>query len=357
MNDIADHETRQNILSLLDPSRRNQELATKSLDELKKMLNDKTNVLGEITHEQYDEIYKPNPMIRATSEIVSIKHTLSLKEQKLLHWEQNLLMREDDLLRRERELEDREQRLKSGRAKSPTRDRNNSTSSVRPPDPVYREQLLPSFDEYQPYNYTPTGILNGMPNQSLAHSNIFNSSNDLSSPINDIISSMIPNDYDEDAAIREAILKSEMDALQSFDSAQERLLNRERDEIERKRKEEQEADRKANEENERRIKEEQLNVERARKLEEEAEAKRKEEEFSASKYKLENKPLKATDDFLDNFVKMLKSKNFKEIRSYMTTLDATTIQWIIKLKYNGTTFRQHLAVSSDEIYKCITQEE
>ena len=349
MSDLTDREARQNILSLLDPFRKNAELATKSLDELKKMLSDKNDSLGNVTHEQYDEIYKHVNPRRSDPDIILTKHNLALQQQKLFQWEQNLVRREDELALRLQDLEERERKLKLSRSRSPTRDRSESNNTgVRPPDPVYREQLLPSYNEYQPYNYTPTGMLPNVPDQGLSRNSIYNGVSGGSStvertasPTNAMMSALLNTGYDEDEAVRQAIRQSELEALQSLDSAQERLNHKKREEQERKAREE---ERIREEQNSKLREEERLRneaVEREAKEQEEKSRKEFEDNLAKSKYILEKRPLKATEECLDELIDVINTGDFKTIKTHLSKLDTDV-----------TTFRQYLANNSPDIAKC-----
>uniref|UniRef100_A0A6C0BC16 Uncharacterized protein n=1 Tax=viral metagenome TaxID=1070528 RepID=A0A6C0BC16_9ZZZZ len=312
MSTFSDNESRQTILSILDPFRKNLELSTKSLDELKKILDSKTNELSDISHEQYNSILSKSSYISTPDD----KSFLLLEKDRLLRWEQNLFKIEEQLKIKEAELTEREKKLRLSRSRSPSREPKQSSPGVKSPIPSYKEQLLP--DTYQPYS--GYGLIPGIPDQNLVRHEIYGGS----SPVNQFIQGIIPPAYDEQEAIRLAIIASQQEAMNSLDSAQQRLIRKEKAEE---------------------IHKHESSIEN---IEE-----NKADEKIKSKYNLEGRPLEATDEILDNLLVILKSNDQKEIRSHLATYNEKMIQWITKLKHEGSTFRQYLANNSKEIYKCI----
>ncbi len=336
---------RNNLLIMLDPFRENHELLDKSVEELIQIRQERTSKFKQINHDEYDKFKNSIYVARDRKKNKNRASNFTVKELQLLEWENKLARREDEILKRERELADREKRLRS-RSKSPNRNHLTAPTYssptftslqdndyVRPADPIYKDQLLPSYDYY-----SPEGLLPNAPNQSYSFL--------------DQMAEYTYRDDDEDEQLKLAIRESELEAIRKLDNAQMKNLEEERIREERI-KEERIKEEKIKEEKikEERIKEE----ERIREQERIKEEERIREQESKLKYRLPGRPDDVTDEFLDNLIEVIRNESTKKIRECLGKIAPTSTQWIFKLKHNNTTFRQYLLGDPEGMIKCITE--
>jgi len=194
---------RNDYISRLDPNRLEYSLSSKTLEELEKISENKSNELKPITREQYKELRNSKKSTSIPTNIKEINDSmrrLYFKEQELKRWEENLIKREKNLKSGDEDDEDDE-------------DEDKDNEHIKKEENVTPQNCRSL--SYSPFNYTPGGVINSNVSQDVK-------------PTSPVVE--VSNDnylYDEELAIQNATRQSEQDALDAMDSAQEKLLKQE----------------------------------------------------------------------------------------------------------------------------------
>jgi hypothetical protein len=251
-------EIRHNILSIIDPYRANLNLSILPIEELYKILENKTNKLNDITHKQYFDIYDNN-LLNSDSEISFMLNKLRIKEL-------DLLCRENKILKKEKELEiDNEENEENG-------------------------EICNYNSSYQSYSSKSSSMMTGK---------------SISPTLSTSIVSPIKQNLIDEELLRVSKHESEDEALRMLDTPEAP---------------------------------EEIKIDKK------------------SKYTTEmDRPESSTDELLDIIHDIFSTKDKNKIKSFFTSSDLpiSTIQWINRLKYKGSTFKQLLISDVENISKIL----
>lgn len=305
INIDPNYDEKINIISSLDIKGENNELYNKDIKELRKMYNDKIERPSILHQESYPE-YKIFDNSRLSK--------LLLREKRAIEREKLLDEREKLLELRENELKSMEIHLKSrSRINSPQISvRSPNYENLKTPNSSYHDQFL--FTNNIPYHLrnqyenlqNPNSLTN---NQPLNVQNLQNIRNYQNYDDDEI--------YDEEEEVNKAIRESEEDALNLLDNHDKRtngISQKDNNEIEGLK------------------------------------------ELKKSKYNyLSNRPVEATDEIIDMFMEVFSSCDKSRIKILLndSNINIKVIQWLNGLKYNGTSLKQMLLGSSNDMVKLL----
>lgn len=310
MDGYTENRMQENILDLLDPFRVNKEYASMNFKNLKEELDNKTNSLSDITHEDYFKIYSlPISGINKSDEISLIKYHLEKENIETKHLRDLLKAKEDELILRELELERREKKRGS---KSPLLRENEHETNEN----LQKGRLSGSPSSYQSYSYR-TRInthVDSEEKNTLKSENIGSSS--------PIISELYNSNLTDEEALILAIKESESIANEIIDAPFR----------------EKECTTISQQEQKTKITAESLKA-----------------EGKSPYYMLENRPEGATDEILDNLYELLINKKFAEVKTFLANkeLPLNVMQWIRQLQYQGNTLKQMLLTKPPYIHRCL----
>lgn len=306
----SEAEIKSNIIDILDPARLSTEYGSMSLDELKKVLENRTKMVKVITHESFQEIYDmPSPGNIDTNELVLLKQRI-LNQNSMIEELRNIVLekeRELTLIRMEIDNLNKTKSYKNEvyeagsyaayiAAKEAEENGEEPPIIIEPPKP-------------KPYvDYTP--------NKRIFDTSIFNH----------VLSSNSYNgDISEQEAIKMAIKESEKEAVKSIDLPFQRATESEKEEdhfdiIDEKPIE--------------------MNVSKP-----------------ANWDHLKSRPTSLTDEMLEELTALLINHEFDKVKAKLSNEYTPEVtRYIRELRYDGSSFKQMLVSKSIHIHKAITGE-
>lgn len=304
-------QSRMEIIGIIDPLRLNPTYNTLSVEQLKAILNKKTNSLADITHEQYQAIYDLSiDMPSRSNEIAILEYRISnlnLKVKELTETNEKL---EEELLKTQLELE----RMKKtkipkvhhepGSFEAYVQEQDNEmlgikrSNSLGGNSPHNNRLTYPNYSGYTPGRTNIQTIF--------ANANISNSIN---------------GSLNEQDAIRQAIKESE------------NLANKDLDETFTKSS--------SNDETPVIIDNKPIPW------------RQREDRYQH----LKDKPISVTDETLDKIYDFLLLRDFDSVKQMLNSeLPTEVVRWIRLLSYDGTNFKQMMVTKSHCIHKVFSQD-
>lgn len=336
-----DREKREYYLDMLDPERKNVELATMDMVKLTAFFEKQAGLLADVSIDKYMDLYKTNSTKKKEDELRIKNYQLEQREIALNKLQRALLAKRDELERWESNLKQREARLKSpGRVHEQTQFNYHPTPSprgiqndvrttqgiysgggVRPPIPSRTERLIDDSNYYQNFGHhsSSSGMsasVGGIPDYPIPP-NGPNPYIHEEYPTHPVHNSNVPDDYDEEEAYQAALKESLEEGLRFVDKPSSKP-------------EEQPTAKEAAEEAEPVI------------------------EKPSSKYSfMATKPDDIPDEVIDNMYELLKKEDYKSARNYMSSpgVSVKAVQWFLSLEYGGSKFKQMIANSDASICK------
>jgi hypothetical protein len=329
-----DREKREYYLDMLDPERKNVELATMDMVKLTAFFEKQAGLLADVSIDKYMDLYKTNSTKKKEDELRIKNYQLEQREITLNKLQRALLAKRDELEIWESNLKQRETRLKSpGRAHEQTQFNYHPSTSprgiqndvrttqgiysgigVRPPIPSRTERLIDDSNYYQNFGHHPSS--SGIPDYPIPSIGT-NPYIHEEYPQHPIQNSNVPDDYDEEEAYQAALKESLEEGLKFVDKPSSKP-------------EEQSTAKDTTIETKPAI------------------------EKPSSKYSfMPTKPDDIPDEIIDNMYELLKKEDYKGARSYMSSpsVSVKAVQWFLSLEYGGSKFKQMIATSDASICK------
>lgn len=307
----SEAELKSEIIDILDPARLSSDLTNKSLEELRGILDKRTNSVRRITHDSYQEIYDmDSPGYSRSNEVVILKNRV-MKQNVIIDELRNIVkQKEDELVLLKTEYE----KLKRTKSfKSEIHEEGSFASYIASKEAEDEGDILPTIttqtllqqsQKVRPYMaYTP--------NKRFLEPSTF-----INPP-----STLYNGNINEQEAIQMAIKQSEIDATRAIDAPFERTSGSS-DPFESMDAEEPESQT------------------------------QKERDYSH----LLNRPTSLTDEMLNDFVDLLIIRDFDKVKTSLLEWPAEVSRYVRLLTYKEESFKQMMVSKSINIHKCIIGE-
>ena len=290
----TEEEIKANILDILDPAKMSTNLVNKSVEELREILNKRTNTVGVvISHNTFQEIYdKPTMYNIKGDENIILKNRI-LKQNSMINELRNILKEKEEQIL---DLTKKYEELKIVKSfKSEIYEEGSYAAYIAAKEAEEENDEMPQI--VKPVEHRIKPYVAYTPNKRTIESMFEDKT------------SLYNGNIKEKDAIELAIKKSEDDASNIIDSPFENNDNPFNDEDF--------------------------------------------EPVKKSYNNLKNRPVMLTDDMLDELYEILINRDFDSIKIKLNSWPSEVSRYIRLLSYNDETFKQMQVSKSINIHKCL----
>lgn len=341
----SEAEIKSEIIDILDPARLTTDYNNMTLDDLKKILDAKTNEIKAIKHDDFQVIYDmPVNGYSKSNEVITLKNRV-MKQNAIIEELRNIINEKDDeliILKSEYEKLKKQKSFKSEVYEEGSFAAFVAAREAEEDGDVDDNKTLGSLSASPKHSLHPTNLgyvtpiqqVGQLPPQIARYAAPYmnytpsrRTTTRDSSPFSNVTTSSYNGFIDEKEAINHAIRESEKDAEKIIDAPFERTPG--------------DTD--------------PFNIIDSKFQDEEKNEDDDKKERSKYKYShLSNRPTALTDSMLDELVDILISKQFEKIKPLLSSWPVECSGYIRLLTYGSETFKQMMVSKSMNIHRCIT---